>query len=335
MKYVTIIDIANELGISKSTVSRALAGDSRNVKPETMQRIQDTAKRMGYRRNELAVNLRRQMTKNIGIVIPESVTPFFMNFIQVAQKEMRDKGFRTIIAVSNEDPEQELENLNMLESCRIDGIMICPCHKSQNLTAYRRLIDSGIPMVFFDRRIDDTDMSQVSIDDNLMSHFMVEALVRRGRKHIVHIAGPSHVSNSSDRHRGYREALEKFKITYDPRYVVDGGLTSEDGVQAMEKFLSSGLEFDAIFGFTETSVLGAKSVLQKLHYKIPEDVALCCISGTTLCTLVYPTISAVEQPVNQMASEVCRILHHQIESHDLTAENIVLRGNMKLRESTD
>ena len=334
MKYVTIIDIARELGISKSTVSRALAGDARNVKPETMRRIQEAANRMGYQRNELAVNLRRQMTKNIGIVIPEGVTPFFMNFIQQAQKEMRDKGFRTIIAVSNEDPEQELENLTMLENCRIDGIMICPCHKSKNLDAYKRMIQEGIPMVFFDRKINDLNVSQVCIDDDLMSHFMVEALIRRGRKHIVHIAGPNFVSNAVDRYHGYREALEKFNIPYDPRYVVDGGLTAEEGIQAIEQFLSYGLPFDAIFGFTETSILGAKSVLQKLHYKIPEDVALCCISGTTLCTLVYPTISAVEQPVTQMASEACRILQRQIETHDLTSEKIVLRGNMKLREST-
>lgn len=335
MKYVTIIDIAKELGISKSTVSRALAGDSHNVKPETMEKIQETAKKMGYRRNELAVNLRRQMTKNIGIVIPESVTPFFMSFIQQVQKKMRDKGFRTIIAVSNEDPEQELENLNMLESCRIDGIMICPCHKSKNIKAYSRMIESGIPMVFFDRKIENLDVSQVSIDDNLMSHFMVEALIRSGRKHIVHIAGPDYVSNATDRRRGYREALEKFKIPYNQEYVMDGGLTSEDGAQAMERFLSKGLMFDAIFGFTESSILGAKSVLQKLRYKIPDDVALCCISGTTLCTLVYPTISAVEQPVEQMAFEVCRILHRQIESHDFSPEKIILRGNMKLRESTD
>lgn len=335
MKFVTIIDIAKELKLSKSTVSRALAGDSHNVKPETMKLVQETAARLGYRRNELAVNLRRQMTKNIGIVIPESVTPFFMSFIQRAQKTMRKNGFRTIIAVSNEDPEQELENLVMLEQCRIDGILICPCHKSKNLKAYQRLLDSGIPMVFFDRRINGLEVSQVCIDDSLMSHFMVEALIRRGRKHIVHISGPDFVSNAADRQRGYREALEKFQMPYDERYVINGGLTPEDGGMAMEKFLSYGLEFDAIFGFTETSVLGAKTVLQKLHYRIPEDVALCCISGTSLCTLVYPTISAVEQPVDQMVAETCRILQHQIETHDFTPENIVLRGNMKLRESTE
>lgn len=335
MKFVTIIDIAKELNISKSTVSRALAGDSRNVRPETMKLVQETAERLGYRRNELAVNLRRQTTKNIGIVIPEGVTPFFMDFIQQAQKEMRKNGFRTIIAVSNEDYEQEQENLLMLEQCRIDGIIICPCHKSKNLKVYQQLMDSGIPMVFFDRKINDLNVSQVSIDDNLMAHFMVEALIRRGRKRIVHIAGPNFVSNAADRQRGYREALEKFRIAYNPKYVVDGGLTAEDGAHAMEQFLSSGLEFDAIFGFTETSVLGAKTVLQKLHYKIPEDVALCCISGTSLCTLVYPTISAVEQPVEQMASETCRILLRQIEDNDMTPERIILRGNMILRESTN
>ncbi len=98
----------------------------------------------------------------------------------------------------------------------------------------------------------------------------------------------------------------------------------------MEKFLSTGLEFDAVFGFTETAILGAKNVIQKHHYNVPEDVALCCISGTALCTLVYPTISAVEL----MAAESSRILQHQMETHDITPERIILRGHMKLREST-
>ncbi|MBD5357996.1 MAG: LacI family transcriptional regulator [Bacteroides sp.] len=334
MKYITILDIAKEVGVSKSTVSRALAGDSRNVKPETMRKIQETALKMGYRRNELAVNLRCSMTKNIGIVIPEGITPFFMSFIQQAQKEMRDKGFRTIIAVSNEDSEQERENLTMLENCRIDGIMICPCHKSRNIQTYKNIIENGIPLVFFDRKIEGIDVSQVCINDNLMSHFMVEYLIRNGKKNIVHISGPDAVSNAVDRYRGYREALEKFHIPYDKRYVIDGGLTAEEGANAMEQFLSSGLEFDAVFGFTETTILGAKSVLQKLNYRIPGDIALCCISGTKLCTLVYPTITAVEQPVNLMASESCRILQHHIETHDFTPEKITLRGNMILREST-
>ena len=163
---------------------------------------------------------------------------------------------------------------------------------------------------------------------------MVEKLIRSGCKNIVHLAGPDYISNGYDRLRGYRDALKKFSIPYDKRYILSGGLNAEQGGSAIENFLALGLEFDAIFGFTETSTLGAKSVLQKLHYRIPEDVSLCCISGTKLCTLVHPTITAVEQPVVRMASESCKLLLEQIQHPGIQKESVILRGKMIVREST-
>lgn len=334
MKYTTIIDIAKELGISKSTVSRALSGDTRNVKPETMKLICDTAKRMGYQRNEMAVNLRRQTTRNIGIIIPEVVTSFFMNFIQQAQKELREHGYRTIITVSNEDPEQEAENLQMLEQCRVEGILMSVCHKDKNALLYNKIVKNGIPIVFFDRKVEGIDASMVCIDDYLMAFFMVERLIRSGCRKIVHMKGPEHISNGYDRYRGYRDALEKFSIPLDKRYVIKGGLSAEEGGAAIEEFLAQGLEFDGLFGFTETSTLGAKSLLQKKHYRIPEDVALCCISGTSLCTLVHPMVTAVEQPVNKMATLSCQLLLDQIDDPKAARESVILRGNIEEREST-
>ena len=333
MKYVTIIDIAKALGISKSTVSRALAGDTHNVKPATMQLICETADRMGYQRNELAVNLRKQNTRNIGIIIPEVVTSFFMNFIQQAQRDLREQGYRVLIAVSNEDPEQERENLLMFEQCRVEGILISVCHKSKLVDLHRKIMAGGTPIVFFDRVVGVLEASQVRIDDYLMASFMVEALIRSGCRQIVHLAGPEYISNGSERHRGYRDALAKFKLTYDARYVIAGGLDAEQGGRAMEQFLGLGLPFDAIFGFTETATLGAKSVLQKLHYRIPEDVSLCCISGTTLCTLVHPTLTAVEQPVVEIAHQACRLLLQQIQQPEMPKEQVVLRGEMVMRDS--
>ena len=101
----------------------------------------------------------------------------------------------------------------------------------------------------------------------------------------------------------------------------------------METFMSTGLEIDGLFGFTETSTLGAKSTLQKMNYRIPEDVSLCCISGTTLCTLVHPTVTAVEQPVTEMATLSCKLLLEQIANPNAARESVTLRGNIVERES--
>lgn len=332
-KYVTILDIARELGISKSTVSRALSGDTSNVKAATIEKILETARRMGYHRNELAVNLRKQSTHNIGIIIPEIITSFYMNFVNHVQSILRTEGYKVIISVSNESPEQERENIQMLEQIRVDGILMSVCNKDKNQDLYNKVIERGIPIVFFDRTFERKQVSQVRMDDNIMSFFMVEALIDQGRKHIVHIPGPSYIRNGYDRLVGYREALEKHLIKYDSNYVLTPALSADEGAKVMEDFLQRHITFDAVFGFTETALLGAKTTLQKHGFRIPEDVALCCMSGTALSTLVHPTITAVEQPVEEMAKEACRLLLAHLQDANQPTEDIVLRGETIFRES--
>lgn len=332
-KYVTILDIARELGISKSTVSRALSGDTSNVKAATIEKILETAQRMGYHRNELAVNLRKQSTHNIGIIIPEIITSFYMNFVNHVQSILRKEGYKVIIAVSNETPEQERENIQMMEQIRVDGILMSVCDKDKNQDLYNKVIERGIPIVFFDRTLERKQASQVRMDDNIMSFFMVEALIDQGRKHIVHIPGPSYIRNGYDRLVGYREALEKHLIMYDADYVLPPALSADEGAKVMEDFLQRHITFDAVFGFTETALLGAKTTLQKHGFRIPEDVALCCMSGTALSTLVHPTITAVEQPVEEMAKEACRLLLAHLQDANQPTEDIVLRGETIFRES--
>lgn len=333
-KYITIKDIANELGISKSTVSRALSGDSSNVKAETMKLITETAQRMGYQRNELAVSLRKQSSHNIGIIIPEIVTTFYMDFISHAQTILRKHGYNVLIATSNESAEQERINIEMMEKCMVDGILISVCDKEKNMDVYRRVIGRGIPMVFFDRTLEWDDASQVRLDDYIMSFFMVEQLIRSGSKRIVHISGPSHIRNGYERLRGYRDALEKFHIAYNKELVLPSALSAEDGSRVMADFLDRNIPFDAVFGFTETALIGAKNIMQKRGMHVPADARICCMSGTALCTLVFPTITAVEQPVEQMASEACRLVMAHIADSEKGVEDIVLRGEIIDREST-
>ena len=172
MRYITIKDIAAALGLSKSTVSRALNGDSKNVSKETLQKIVEMASKMGYRRNELAVNLRLRSTRIIGIMIPEMITTFSMSFITAAQGLLHQQGYRVILALSDENPETERVNLAMFDNARVEGILISACHNTANLDVYRSFLDRHIPMVFFDRTISEISVPEVKSNDYTQSFFM-------------------------------------------------------------------------------------------------------------------------------------------------------------------
>ncbi len=334
MRYVTIKDIADALKISKSSVSRALSGDIRNVSPATVERVRAKALEMGYRRNTLAVNLRAKASKIIGILVPEITTPFFMTFVTTVQEAVQPLGYRVLIAVSSEDPKRERQNIDMFKTERIDGILVSVTHNQANRDLFENLVKSDFPLVFFDRTIKNMRCSSVCSNDELMSFFLVEHLIRTGRKRIVNMTGPSYIENSYARSRAYREALDKFHIPYDPQLVVAGGMTVEDGAMAIEKLIKKGIAFDAIYCFTETQALGAKRVLQERNISIPESVSICTMSGTTLSSFVYPQITAVEQNVVEMARVAVRLLLEKIEVPNAPQQNIVLHSSLIVRGSS-
>lgn len=334
MKYATIIDIANELGISKSTVSRALRGDSQNVNKETQKKILETAERLGYKRNELAVNLRQQQTRTIGIVVPEMTTSFYVNFITFVQNDLNKAGYRVMLVQSHENPDAEKMNLQMMEDYRVDGILISACHDKKNVDYYRKIMEKGIPMVFFDRTISEIDSPRIKIDDYIKSFFMVEHLIRQGKKKIVHLTGPSYIQNTFDRIKGYKDALEKFKIPFKQEYLVEAGVSFESGENAVSMLIDKKVEFDAIFCFTEMSALGAKNCLQTKQIKIPEEVAIACMSGTELCKLVHPTVTAVEQPVKLIAEIASQLIIEKLENPATPNKTVVLDAETIYREST-
>lgn len=334
MRYVTIKDIADALGISKSSVSRALAGDMRNVSPSTIERVRTKALEMGYRRNMTAVNLRAKANKIIGIIVPEITTPFSMAFVTTVQEAVQPLGYRVLIAVSSEDPSRERQNLDMFENGRVDGLLVSVTHNVANRDHFENLVKSNFPIVFFDRTIRDLQCSSVCSNDGLMSFFLVEHLIRSGRRRIVNLAGPSYIENSRARSQGYREALEKFHIPLDRRLIVSGGMSVEDGAVAVERLFDGGIDFDAIYCFTETQALGAKRTLQERNLIIPQDVAICTMSGTSLSSFVYPQITAVEQNVVEMARIAVRLLLEKIDIPSAPRQNITLHSSMIVRGST-
>ncbi|MFV0467574.1 MAG: LacI family DNA-binding transcriptional regulator, partial [Dysgonomonas sp.] len=299
MKYITIKDIAKELSISVSTVSRALV-DDKNIRKETKEKVLAMAEFLGYKPNPVALNLKYGRTNTIGVIVPEMVTPFASQVVKGIQRVLFRKGMKVVIAQSDENPILEKENLTLMENFMVDGIIICPCHCSANNMEYKRIRDANIPIVFYDRFIEEKDVSKVIINDYAKAHFLVEHLIRSGRRKIAHLRAPLHILNSYERFKGYRDCIQKFKLDFNEKLVIDTGMTISDGEDGVKRLLKSGESFDAIFAFTDTLAVGAMNYLRDQSIKIPEDVSIAGFSGTVLSTIVYPRLTTVEQPLEKM-----------------------------------
>lgn len=333
MKYITIKDIAKELQISKSTVSRALA-DDRNVSEETKQKVLCLAKELGYKRNEMAVNLRKKHTQTVGIIVPEMVTPFFLHVIISIQRVLNEKDFKVIITQSHEDAEAELYNLKLMESYRVDGIIMSICDRNKNLKEYIRIKELNIPIVFFDRVPDKIYANKVIVDDYKKSIFMMEHLIRSGRRRILHLAGPDRIPNTHERKRAYMDALAKFKIPFDPELLIDGENMRSEGERVIKDFLSRNIPFDAIFSFGETLAIGALNHLQSQGIRVPQDVSICGFSGTYLGTIVTPQLTAIQQPFIQMGETAAELIIEQIENPEASCRTVTLDAEIIIRQST-
>lgn len=333
MKHVTIKDIARSLCISVSTVSRALT-DDKNIRRETREAVLREAERLGYRRNPVAMNLKMGRTNTIGVIVPEMHTPYASQVVAGIQSVLNKNNQKVMIAESDENPDRERESLQMMEEFMVDGLIVSLCSYKHNIETYRRLANEGVAIVFYDRIPHGMDdMPQVMVDDNNDSYFMAEHLIRLGRRRIAYLYGPDDVYNAVERGRGYREAMEKFQI-YDPRLIVKTGMTFADGAAAVDSLVRQGIEFDAVYAFTDTLAIGAMNRLREKGRCIPEDVAVAGFSGTELSTIVFPQLTTVEPPLTEMGQRAAELVLEKVRNPEAENRKIVLRTEMKCRAST-
>ena len=333
MKHITIKDIARHLSLSVSTVSRALVND-KNIRRETKEKVLEAAKALGYKPNPVATNLKYGHTNTVGVIVPEMVTPFASQVINGIQSILYANGLKVIIAESHEDPQKEKENLQLMERFMVDGIIICLCSYKENKEEYLRLQQAEMPMVFYDRIPHGLDVSQVTVDDYMKTFFLVEHLIRSGRKRIVHLQGPDDVYNSTERTRGYKDALSKFKILIEADMLIKTGLTFDDGAKAADLLIEKGTSFDAIFAFTDTLAIGAMNRLRELDKKIPEEIAIASFSGTVLSTIVYPQLTTVEPPLQEMGRTAAELILEKIKNPASPNRSVVLDAEIQIRASS-
>ncbi|MBR4129962.1 MAG: LacI family DNA-binding transcriptional regulator [Bacteroidaceae bacterium] len=335
MKYVTIKDIARELVVSVSTVSRALRGDP-SIRKETREKIQAAAKRMGYVPNPVATNLKFGRTKTIGVIVPEMSTPYAAKVIDGIQDICYHNNYKVIIASSSEDADKEKENLDIMMQFMIDGIIACRCDYNKNTELYKKIQEQHIPLVFYDRIPHNIEAPQVIVDDETKAFFLVEHLIRSGRKNIAYIgANFDTVYNSVLRHKGYREALQRYGIEYNPNIVVQTeGLNYSDGATAVDKLRHE--KTDAIFAFTDTLAIGAMNRLKSIGRNVPRDVAVAGFSGTNLCTIVSPQLTTVEPRQFEMGQKAAElIIKHIANPSSSKSEQVIIDADIIYRESTE
>ena len=332
MKHVTIKDIARSLCISVSTVSRALT-DDKNIRKETREMVVEEAKRLGYKRNPVAMNLKMGRTNTIGVIVPEMHTPYASQVINGIQDVLYKKNQKVMIAESDEKPERELENLKMMEQFMVDGLIVSLCSYRKNIEMYQQLAADGMAIVFYDRIPYGLKMPQVMVDDNVDSYFMVEHLIRLGRKRIVYLQGPDDIYNAYQRGLGYRQAMEKFHL-FDPSLIEKTGMTFKDGADAIDRLIYNNVEFDAIFAFTDTLAIGAQNRLRALGRRVPEEILVAGFSGTELSTIVSPQITAMEPPLEEMGRKAAEMVMEKINNPEMEDRQVVLKTTMRCREST-
>lgn len=314
--HITIKDLAKELGISPSTVSRALK-DHPDISPETKKVVKALADKLNYRPNLLAQGLRISKTNTIGVIIPEFIHFFFSTIVSGIEDIAYSKGYNVILCQSAETYEREVTDTRALWNSRVDGMLVSISKETTSYNHFQELLDEGLPMVFFDRVTKNLEASQVIVDDYMGAYNAVEHLISKGCKKIVHLAGPRNLEISKNRLNGYKDCLKKYNIKFSEDLVVrcpEG--TYEESKRFTNILLNNVKDIDGVFGCNDMAALGAILAVKEKGIKIPEQIKIIGFSDWQLSNLIEPRLSTVSQAGFEMGQAAATILIDEIETDD-------------------
>lgn len=334
----TIKDIAQQLNISPSTVSRAL-NNNPLISTKTKEKVIALAKRLKYQPNKIALGLKNQSTKTIGVIIPEIVHFFFSTIISGIEEVAYDRGYTVMFCQSNESYEKELLDTKALLSHRVDGILASHSRETSNFAHFQEVKTRGIPLVFFDRIPKDIVAPKVGIDDFAAAKSATQHLIEQGCTRIAHIAGPLALEIGQKRLEGYQSALTDHQLDPSDDLIIEALAGSkEEGYRCMKSLLAKNQNQipDGLFANNDISAIGAIMAIKEAGLKVPEDVAVVGFSNWQFCSLIEPQLSSIGQPGLEMGRLAANILIDLLEGQ--TVERInklkVLPTKLVIRASS-
>lgn len=337
-KQITLKQIATELGYSISTISKAIR-NSKEISRETRDKIQAFAKYYNYRPNNIAVSLKNRRTKNIGVIIPEIVHHFFTTVIEGIDYIAHSRGYNVIVCLSGESFEKEVINMQMLANGSIDGFIISLAKETQSKKDFHHLqevMEQGMPLVMFDRVVDEINCDKAIVDDTMAAHEAVSYLLKVGCRRIALITTIDYLSVGRLRTEGYYKALSDHGIAIEEGLIVK--IEDLDTIEGQVSELFENQEFDGLFAVNEFFAVTAMKVAKKKGLRIPEDVSVIGFTDGILSRTSTPTLTTVAQHGMEMGEAAARMLIDRLELSGGKTENSfytqIIKTSLIEREST-
>jgi LacI family transcriptional regulator len=305
--HPTLSQVARKAGVGTTTVSRVINGGQR-VSPETLEHVRRVIETLGYTPNQAARTLKGHRTKTIGLVIPSIADPFFSSCAEAAQAIARANDSLMVVAVTSNDPHTEMENLDVLIRHRTDGLLIVPAN-SQSQTLRNLLERVAVPIVAIDRPVSESPIVCVVCDNFNGAITGTRHLIDHGYKRIVCLTGESTLYTIRERMRGYRKAVEAARLPCIFDTTVKDYKSAE---YAIKRLLDSPNPPDAIFATKNSTTIFAFEVLQALNVPIPQSIALLGFDDFELASTLRPSISVVQQPVEEIGRKAAELLFDQL-----------------------
>lgn len=303
----TIYDIARELNISKSTVSRALTGHPQ-VKAETRKAVLELAEKLDYQRNMLSINLISRKSNLIGIVVPEFETSYFPQVIIGAQAMAQKHDYNIIVSQSNEKFETEVENTKVMLASQVDGILVSITKETRSFEHLKIFQRKGIPMVMFNRVADELIVPKVVINDYEAAFGAVEHLILTGKKRIAHLAGPDSLITSRKRMQGYLDALKKHHLRVDESLIIPYDLTLGKVKIYVRHLMEMENPPDGLFAINDPAAIEAIQTIKKMGLSIPRDIGIVGFSNDYGSDLIEPSLTTVDQPIQLIGSTAMQLV---------------------------
>jgi DNA-binding LacI/PurR family transcriptional regulator len=330
---ITIKDIAKKLGISPSTVSRALK-DHPDISAKTKKAVSELAQKLKYEPNAIALSLQSSRSNVIGLIIPEIVHYFFSQVISGIEDVANDAGYHVMICQSNESYIREVKNVQALLASRIDGLLVSVSKETRDFSHFRNLKKKNIPIVFFDRICKEIDSDRVIVDDFTGAYKAVEHLICTGCKRIAHLSTNQNLLIGLNRYEGYLKALKDFGLPVDERLIVR--CDTHKAARLVTKRLIYELHPpDGIFAVNAQTAIGAIQTIKENGLRIPEDIAVVGFSNDIYCTMTDPQLTSVDQFGYLMGQKAARmILDRILSKQDYPTSTEVIETQLIIREST-